>query len=60
MINLTKPQRKALHRKWLHNNQNMTYKAFRQSVQPEICGPAVMVLWGHMWLGIEPDGYTHS
>ena len=38
----------------------LTYRQFRRLVQPELCGPAVMVPWANMWLGIEPDGYTHS
>lgn len=34
------------------------YRRFRQRVQP---GPGcVMIEWKGMWLGIEPDGYTHS
>jgi hypothetical protein len=61
MINLTKPQRKALHTVWLRNNQDKTYRQFRGTVQPLLCGDsAVMVQWCGMWLGIEPDGYTHS
>ena len=36
----------------------MSYLAFRRTVQP---GPGcIMVPFGRMWLGIEPDGYTHS
>lgn len=36
----------------------ITYRQFRRGVQP---GPGcVMVQWAGMWLGIEPDGYTHS
>jgi hypothetical protein len=32
------------------------------SAVPELCGTAVMVPWPEagLWLGIEPDGYTHS
>ena len=34
------------------------WRRFRAKVQP---GPGcVMVPWKGMWLGIEPDGYTHS
>jgi hypothetical protein len=34
------------------------YRRFRKRVQP---GPGcVMLPWSGMWLGIEPDGYTHS
>ena len=36
----------------------VTYRKFRQTVRP---GPdCIMVPWCDMWLGIEPDGYTHS
>jgi hypothetical protein len=34
------------------------YRRFRKTVVP---GPGcVMLPWQNMWLGIEPDGYTHS
>jgi len=40
------------------------YLAFRRTVQPGFaCAgeqPTAMVHWAGMWLGIEPDGYTHS
>lgn len=36
------------------------YRAFRRTVLPEIGGPAIMVRWASMWIGIEPDGYAHS
>lgn len=73
MITLTKPQRQALAR--VHqrivadfarnhpsNAENMqaapTYREVRQRVHP---GPGcVLVQYAGMWLGIEPDGYTHS
>ena len=36
----------------------ITYRQFRRGVLP---GPGcVMIQWAGMWLGIEPDGYTHS
>ena len=61
MIILTKPQRKALHRKWSQNDQGLTYRQFRATVQSgySFLG-CVMVYWSGMWLGVEPDGYTHS
>ena len=38
--------------------QAFTYRAFRRGVQP---GPGcIMVMFGGIWLDIEPDGYTHS
>ncbi len=35
-----------------------TYRQFRRTVQPAL--GCIMVPWCGMWLGIEPDGYTHS
>jgi len=60
MITLTKPQRQSLHRKWTQDNQQMSYRAFRRTVQPCIGDDCVLVQWSGMWLGIEIDGYTHS
>jgi hypothetical protein len=37
---------------------SIQYRRFRKRVQP---GPGcIMFAWHGMWLGIEPDGYTHS
>lgn len=55
---LTKAQRKAVHRKWMQDDQGMTYRAFRKTVQGG--SGFAMVYWCRMWLGIELDGYTHS
>ena len=58
MITLTKPQRAAVYRKWAQNDQGLTYRQYRATVQ---CGrDCIMVYWSGMWLGIEPAGYTHS
>jgi hypothetical protein len=58
MVNLNKAQRAALARVWSRDSQGMTYRQFRATVEP---GPdCVLVHWCGMWLGIEPDGYTHS
>lgn len=73
MITLTREQRIALKRvfdrapeqatslSWCPPRNyftNQTYREFRRTVAP---GPGcVMVRWMGMWLGIEPDGYTHS
>ena len=61
---LTKPQRQALKRVWLRTCGpgylgTLRYREFRRlNVQP---GPGcIMVQFCNMWLGIEPDGYTHS
>lgn len=61
MVKLNKAQRKALHRLWQRDSQNMTYRQFRSTVQPYFGGDqCVIVQWCKMWLGIEADGYTHS
>lgn len=63
MITLTKPQRQSLHRVWLRTCGpgylgTVRYREFRRQVQP---GPGcVMINFAGMWLGIEPDGLTHS
>jgi hypothetical protein len=63
MITLTKAQRKSVHKVWLRTCGpgylgTVPYREFRRGVQP---GPGcVMVNFCSMWLGIEPDGYTHS
>jgi hypothetical protein len=58
MINLTKAQRKALHRVWLRTDQQVSYRDFRKTVQPSF--GCVMVEFAGMWLGLEEDGHTHS
>jgi hypothetical protein len=63
MVKLNRLQRESLYRVFLRTNDGqenlmLAYKKFRKTVQP---GPGcVMVHWCGMWLGIEPDGYTHS
>jgi hypothetical protein len=70
MVKTTRQQREALVRVYRRavNAQRIamtaqvyrdfTYRAFRKTVQP---GPGcIMVPFAGMWLGIEPDGYTHS
>ena len=53
-----KAQRAAIYRKWSQDNQGMTYREFRKTVQQGF--DCLMVQWSGMWLGIESDGYTHS
>lgn len=37
---------------------SLQYRRFRRTVEP---GPGcLMIPWKGMWLGVEPDGYTHS
>lgn len=72
MVKTNRAQREALARvttrirqDWAthpSNAENMhaapTYRDVRRTVQP---GPGcIMVPFAGMWLGIEPDGYTHS
>ena len=68
MITLSKPQRLALKKLFDRQTENRrpeqsrcrTYRQFRASVQPFIGGGCVLVEWCGMWVGIEPDGYTHT
>lgn len=60
---LTKPQQLAL----LHLFQRSpdgspSFLAFRRRVLPPIFAaePYIIIHWHGMWIGIEPDGYTHS
>ena len=39
---------------------NPAYRAFRRTCQVVYHMGCIMVPWRGMWLGIEPDGYTHS
>jgi len=59
---LTKEQRLALfriyNREWIAKPE--TYLAFRRTAYHDHIMGCVMVPWSGMWLGIEPDGYTHS
>ena len=60
MITLTRGQRIALKRIYDRPTDwnNGTYRQFRRKVSP---GPGcIMIPWCGMWLGIEPNGYTHS
>lgn len=61
MITLTRPQRKAVLKLWVRGcleQRGISYRAFRKTVQGG--SGCVMVQWCNMWIGIEPDGYTHS
>ncbi len=56
---LTRPQREALKRIYDRDwNKPASYLQFRRTAQPAF--ECVMVPYCNMWLGIEPDGYTHS
>ena len=61
MVRITKAQQQALLRKWKDHNNGMTYREFRRSVEPVMCGDgAIAVKWWTMWLAIEPNGYTRT
>jgi hypothetical protein len=60
---LTREQREALlrvyKRDWGSYDKPTSYLAFRRTAYNSHMD-CVMVGWCSMWLGIEPDGYTHS
>ena len=57
---ITRAQREAILRKYQQNPDGSTsYRAFRSRAHRAFAG-TVMLHWCGMWLGIEPDGYTHS
>ena len=63
MVKTTREQRKALKKVWqrtqtLDTPNTESYRQFRRKLQP---GPGcVMIPYASMWLGIEPNGHTHS
>jgi hypothetical protein len=66
MPKLSRAQREALKRVYDRTTvisktaagSSASYLAFRRTIQQGY--GCVMVFWCGMWLGIEPDGYTHS
>lgn len=58
----TKQQRQSIKKVYLrviHESEpNLNYREFRRRVQQG--WGCLMVPFASMWLGIEPDGYTHS
>lgn len=58
---MTRAQRLAIRQKWKVNRDGAeSYRAFFCRFQRDICGDYLLGRWCGMWLGIEPDGYTHS
>jgi hypothetical protein len=63
---ITVAQMLSLHRKWLQtadheDTQLTTFAEFIEDDRVYLSRDgAVMLYWKSMWLGIEPDGYTHS
>ena len=61
MVYLTKAQEDAVRRIYdrkVDSPTTMTYEEFRQTVEPGF--GYVGIMWCGMYLGIEPDGHTHS
>lgn len=56
-MKLTKAQRQALKRVY-QRTEGTSYLTFRRTVQ--MGWGCIMVPFAGMWLGIEPDGYTHA
>ena len=53
-------QRLALRQLRLRHDPPPSHEAFVARLTKEPCGDAIMCeAWG-MWIGVEPDGYTHS
>jgi hypothetical protein len=67
MTHLTKPQRKAVYKvfmRYCHTDNThpltITYREFRKRVFNGSGCVMLQPTGEGMWLGIEPDGYTHS
>ena len=66
MTVLTRQQREALYRVYIRPVDGTTrtglrgYRSFRRMAAYDGLMGCVMIHWGGMWLGIEPDGHTHS
>ena len=54
----TKPQRVAIKKLWERDGRKESYRTFRRRVQQGY--DCLMIHLWNMWIGIEPDGYTHS
>ena len=46
MTKTNKAQRKAIHRKWVQNDQGMSYRAFRKTVMGVPTGWTELGSWG--------------
>lgn len=64
--NLTAEQKDAMwevYSRPIHGEPNpLSWEGFIESATPPAgtFAPYVFLPWAGMWLGIEPDGYTHS
>ena len=59
-VALTPAQRDALLKVYARKDLGLTWPEFVASAYPDPIMRCVMVPWSGMWLGIEPDGHTHS
>ena len=58
---LPREQRRATWRLYRrHQNGCPTFKQFVARVEQAPADDCVMIKWQGIWIGIEPDGYTHS
>ena len=60
---LTRLQREAIYRLYKRDRRHVfhSYRDFRRTVQPMIASdPCVIVPQFGMYIGVEPDGYTHT
>jgi hypothetical protein len=62
MKKLTKEQQQALKRVYDRgaDTNPPTYLQFRRQAVMMAYDDCVLIQWAGMWLGIEPNGYTHS
>ena len=67
IMKLTKDQQKALAKLVNRDRETQagfggwTWKNYRDARRKVSLGPGcVMIEWAGMWVGIEPDGYTHT
>jgi hypothetical protein len=56
----TAEQTIALWRVFNRDAMSESWQHFRAGAGPGYASRTLMVPWRGMWLGIEPDGYTHS
>jgi hypothetical protein len=57
----TREQRLALKRLFERSPDGASnYLAFRRRARLMFGDNVLMIKWCRMWIGIEPDGYTHS
>jgi hypothetical protein len=64
-MKLTAAQKQALKKVYLRQlgNDNPRFKSYIQLRRKVLSGfhdDCIVINMGYLWLGIEPDGYTHS